>query len=194
MSLSLSLTRCLLFCLSLCLCASVRSWRGVQEGLERVRESIREKDEDRIPAQPSLQLFARHGPRNHGDITIDVGGWGRLRSNWGKGVDKPGTSQYEWHHWRGIHSFFQILCYSLETLLSFLCWLVPLEKQSWIDWKDRLSKNENSVIVYSHLCRFKPVWLAFILCHKGLFFYCSYNESHWSPVLFWTPLTFIVLS
>lgn len=53
----------------------------MQEGLERVRENIREKDENSIPAQASLQLFARHGPRNHGDVTIDIGGWGQLRSN-----------------------------------------------------------------------------------------------------------------
>jgi len=42
-SLCFFLTHCMLFCLLLSLCPSVRSWRGVQEGLERVRESIREK-------------------------------------------------------------------------------------------------------------------------------------------------------
>lgn len=91
-SLSLVRSRCLFVSLALflSLCevfegCTGRSWEG-----EREHEG---KDEDGFPVQASLQLFARHGPRNHGSVTIDVGRWGRLRSNWGKGVVKPSTSQ-----------------------------------------------------------------------------------------------------
>lgn len=75
-----------------------------------------------------------------------------------------------------LHSHFPLL----KTLFS------PCIHTSLSSLKNSSAKNDDSVIIYSHLCQSKPFFSS--MEHKRSF--CPYNENQWRPTEFQTDKIF----